>query len=62
MKIVEENVAENKIINYERIIEERLKDNIKLFNKKEIDIIKSNKDLVEKIYLLGILDCKKLLI
>ena len=50
------NVVENEVINFERILRERLDENIKLFNKEEINIIKSNKKIVAKIYLLGMLD------
>lgn len=39
-----------------KIIEKRLEKNKKLFSEKEIDIIKNNKNLVTKIYLIGILD------
>lgn len=57
MKIVEENnEVENEVMKFERMIEERLEENINLFNGEEITIIKNNSDLVEKIYLLGILD------
>lgn len=57
MKVVEENnEVENEVMKFERMIEERLEENINLFNGEEITIIKNNSDLVEKIYLLGILD------
>lgn len=58
MEIVEKDVVENEGMNIEKIVERRLKDNINLFNSEEINIIKNNKNLMEKIYLLGILDYK----
>ena len=54
------DVVENEGMDFEKIVERRLEDNINLFNREEIDIIKDNKNLVEKIYFLGILDCKKI--
>lgn len=51
------DVVENEVINFDEIINERVAENTKLFSKKEIDIITNNKSLVEKIYLLGTLDC-----
>lgn len=54
MKIVEENKRKN----LEKVIIERIGENIKLFNKEEINIIKNNKKLAEKIYLLALLDTK----
>lgn len=60
MKFVEKkDVVENERMSFEKITETRLEDNIRLFNNEEINIIKNNKSLVEKIYLLGMLDCKK---
>ena len=53
---MENNEVENELMKFERMIEERLEENINLFNGEEITIIKNNSDLVEKIYLLGILD------
>lgn len=40
----------------EEILKERVKENKKLFNKKEIKIINSNIDIFSKIYLMGIYD------
>lgn len=42
----------------EEILKERIKENEKLFNKKELKIVKENKNIIEKIYLIGILDGK----
>lgn len=53
-----EIVEKNKRKNLEKVIIERIEENIKLFNKEEINIIKNNKKLAEKIYLLGMLDNK----
>lgn len=55
-KVEEKNVIKNKAMNLEKIIKERVDENINLFNNGEIDLIKNNKRLVEKIYLLGMLD------
>ena len=52
------DVVEKEVINFDEIICERVEENINLFNKEEIDIIINNKNLVEKLYLLGTLDCK----
>lgn len=52
------DIVENEVINFDEIICERVEENINLFNKKEIDIIINNKNLAEKLYLLGTLDCK----
>ena len=51
------NVVENEVINFDEIISKRVEKNINVFNKEEIDIIINNKNLVEKLYLLGTLDC-----
>ena len=50
------NVVKNERINVERLIEERIKSNTKLFNKEDIGSIIQNMDLVSKIYVLGLLD------
>lgn len=50
------NVVKNERINVERLIEERIKSNTKLFNKEDIGSIIQNIDLVSKIYVLGLLD------
>ncbi len=57
MKVVEENnIIKKERINIERLIEERIKSNTKLFNKEDIGRIVQNIDLVSKIYVLGLLD------
>ncbi len=56
MEIVEKNVVENEVINFDEIISKRVEENINLFNKEEIDIIINNKNLVSKLYLLGFID------
>ena len=38
------------------VIQKRIMQNKKLFNKKELKIISENKGLIQKIYLLAILD------
>lgn len=58
MEIVEKNVVENEVINFDEIISKRVEENINLFNKEEIDVIINNKNLVSKLYLLGTLDYK----
>lgn len=52
------DVVEKEVINFDEIICERVEENINLFNKEEIDIIINNKNLAEKLYLLGTLDYK----
>ena len=47
---IEMNTKENEII------QKRIMQNKKLFNKKELKIISENKGLIQKIYLLAILD------
>lgn len=57
MKVVEENnIIKKERTNIERLIEERIKSNTKLFNKEDIGRIVQNIDLVSKIYVLGLLD------
>ena len=57
MKVVEENnIIKKERINIERLIEERIKSNTKLFNKEDIGRIVQNIDLDSKIYVLGLLD------
>ena len=41
----------------EEIVRERIKENEELFSKEELQIIEKNSLLIEKIYLLGVLDC-----
>lgn len=41
----------------EEIVKERVQENEKLFTKEELNFIKDNSNLVEKIYLLGSMDC-----
>lgn len=38
------------------IVKERVKENEKLFTKEELEFIKDNSNLIEKIYLLGLMD------
>ncbi len=42
----------------EKFIMERIGENIKLFNNDEIKIIKNNKEIIKKIYLLGFINAK----
>ncbi len=37
-------------------IKERIKENIKMFSREELEILKNNKNILLKIYLLGMLD------
>ena len=53
MKIVEEK---NEKINLERILEERIINNKDMFTEIELKYMKNNIKLINKIYLLGILD------
>ncbi len=40
----------------EQIVKERIEENKKLFNEKELKIINNNVNIIKKIYILGILD------
>ena len=40
----------------EQIVKERIKENKKLFNEKELKIINNNVNIIKKVYILGILD------
>ena len=51
-----EDVILNKKINVESFVSERLKENENLFTEEELEIIKSNNVLIEKVYALGMLD------
>lgn len=50
------DVVKNERMNVEKLIEERIKSNTKIFNKEDIGHIVQNIDLVSKIYVLGLLD------
>lgn len=50
------NVEKDVVLN--EIIKERIKENEKMFKEDEINTIKTNTDLISKIYLLGFLDNK----
>ncbi len=52
MNIVEDEVMKNE----KSIIIERIRNNKRIFNDKEIEIILSNQNLISKLYLLGFLD------
>ena len=52
------NIVENEIMKMQRIIEERITENKKLFTEEEINTIFLNNNLAIKLYLLGILDIK----
>lgn len=58
---VEKNFVENEVmneLNIDDFINERIKENKALFTKEELEIIKNNIKLTNKIYLFGILDGK----
>lgn len=48
-----------KKITLDKFVEKRVKENKKLFTKKEWKIIKSNPKIVKKIYLLGFINAKQ---
>lgn len=50
------DVVENEVINLEEFLEKRIKENIKMFSREELEILKNNKNILLKIYLLGMLD------
>lgn len=43
-------------LNVEKIVKERIKENEKLFTGEELKVIKDNANIIEKVYLIGILD------
>ena len=47
-----------KSISLENFIEERIKENRKLFTKKEIEYMEKNKKCLTKVYLLGAINCR----
>lgn len=42
--------------NVEKLVKERIKENEKLFTGEELKVIKDNANIIEKVYLIGILD------
>lgn len=48
-----------KKITLDKFVEKRVKENKKLFTKKEWKIVKSNLKIVKKIYLLGFINAKQ---
>lgn len=44
----------------EEIFEKRIKANTKLFAEKELELIRKNKSIAEKLYMLGIIDGKEI--
>ena len=55
-KKVIKDIKERKIMNLEKVIEKRISENIKIFSKEELEMLKNNKNILLKIYLLGMLD------
>lgn len=47
---------ENLIMKIEKIFEERVEENRKLFTEKDMLTINNNKDIMKKIYLLGLMN------
>lgn len=45
----------------DRFIEQRIKENKKMFSKKELVVIKNNKSLIKKIYILAIRNIKDII-
>ncbi len=50
------DVVEGEVMNLEKVIEKRISENIKIFSKEELEMLKNNKNILLKIYLLGMLD------
>lgn len=46
------DVVEGEVMN----LEKRISENIKIFSKEELEMLKNNKNILLKIYLLGMLD------
>ena len=44
----------------EEIVKERVKENEKLFTKKELNFIKDNSKIIKKIYLLGLINGREI--
>ena len=53
---VMKDVVEGEVMNLEKVIEKRISKNIKIFSKEELEMLKNNKNILLKIYLLGMLD------
>lgn len=49
---------ENLTMKIEKIFEERVEENRKLFTERDISTINNNKDIIKKIYLLGLIKGK----
>lgn len=49
-------VVLNDVMNLEELLERRIEENIKMFSREELEILKNNKNILLKIYLLGMLD------
>lgn len=47
---------ENSFMKMDKIFEERINENRKLFNEKDMLIINNNKDIMKKIYILGLIN------
>jgi hypothetical protein len=43
-------------MNLEKLVKERIKENEKLFNEKELNYINNNVNIIKKLYILGMLD------
>ena len=43
-------------LNVEKIVKERIKENEEIFTGEELKVIKDNANIIEKVYLIGILD------
>lgn len=50
------DVVENEVMKLDELLEGRIKENIKMFSREELEILKNNKNILLKIYLLGMLD------
>lgn len=53
------NVLENEEI-IEEILKERIEENKKLFNKKELKTINNNFNIIKKIYILGLINARQI--
>lgn len=54
------NDVVNEIIKIEKIVEERIEENQKLFNEEELKIIKNNVNIIKKVYLIGLLNGRQI--
>ena len=56
MKETNEVLEDKNKLNLKEFTNKRIMENVNLFSKEELTILRNNKTLIEKIYILGLLD------